>query len=71
MKKFIQTTHNYLHFRLLGAALFCMLFYIPSIAQNKRDTISYVQTVIIKTGKIDTVLIANGDYEAPNWRLDN
>lgn len=39
--------------------------------QNRPDTTSYVQTVDIKTGKIDTVLSAKGDFEAPNWHHDN
>ena len=44
---------------------------LTSIAQKKADTTSYVQTLHIVTGKIDTVLVANGDFEAPNWHPDN
>ncbi len=50
---------------------FCMFLFISSIAQNKHDTTSYIQTVDIKSGKMDTLLIAKGDYEAPNWHRDN
>ncbi len=50
---------------------FCILFSISSVAQNKHDTTSYIQTVDLKSGKIDTILIAKGDYEAPNWHRDN
>ncbi len=49
----------------------CLLFSISVFAQSKHDTTSYVQTVDIKSGKIDTVLVAKGDYEAPNWHPDN
>ena len=41
------------------------------VAQTNADTTSYVQTVDIATGKIDTILIAKGDFEAPNWHPDN
>jgi len=40
-------------------------------AQPKADTTSYIQTLDIETGKIDTILIAKGDFEAPNWHPDN
>jgi Tol biopolymer transport system component len=49
----------------------CLLFSISVPAQSKHDTTSYIQTVNVKTGKIDTVLVAKGDYEAPNWHPDN
>src|ERR1700712_4815107 len=55
-----------------AAMLFLCLFFSASVfAQSKHDTTSYIQTVDIKTGKIDTVLVAKGDYEAPNWHPDN
>jgi TolB protein len=54
-----------------GILFFCLLFSASVFAQSKRDTTSYIQTVNIKTGKIDTVLVANGDFEAPNWHPDN
>jgi TolB protein len=50
---------------------FSIFFSISSTAQNKRDTTSYIQTVDIKTGKIDTILVVEGDFEAPNWHPDN
>lgn len=36
-----------------------------------KDTISYIQTVDILTGKIDTILEINEHFEAPNWHADN
>src|SRR5580698_6938614 len=50
---------------------FFLLLSASSFAQGKHDTTSYIQTVDIKTGKIDTVLVAAGDFEAPNWHPDN
>lgn len=37
----------------------------------KTDTTSYVQTVDITTRQIETLLIANKHFEAPNWHPDN
>jgi TolB protein len=42
-----------------------------SLAQSKLDTTSYIQTLDIFTGKIDTVLTINSHFEAPNWHPDN
>jgi TolB protein len=71
MKKFNQP-RIYLPFLKSGAPVFFYLFLsIASTAQNIHDTTSYIQTVDIKTGKIDTVLSVNGRYEAPNWHPDN
>jgi len=50
---------------------FCLLFSASVFAQSKHDTTSYIQTVDIRTGKIDTVFVATGDFEAPNWHPDN
>jgi len=54
-----------------GILFICLLFATSAFAQTKHDTTSYIQTVDIKTGKIDTVLVAKGDYEAPNWHPGN
>jgi TolB protein len=53
-----------------GLMFFCLLFSASVFAQSKPDTTSYIQTVDIKTGEIDTVLVAKGDFEAPNWHPD-
>lgn len=37
----------------------------------KTDTTSYIQTVDITTGRIETVLATNKHFEAPNWHPDN
>ena len=71
MKKFNQPT-IYLSFLISGVQVFfCLFLSIASTAQNVHDTTSYIQTVDIKTGKIDTVLSVKGRYEAPNWHPDN
>lgn len=44
-------------------------FYNPE--KPKTDTTSYIQTVDIITGRIETVLAINKHYEAPNWHPDN
>ena len=51
--------------------LFSAMTSFSLVAQTKADTTSYVQTVDIETGKIDTVVIEKGDFEAPNWHPDN
>lgn len=58
-------------FESAGMLFLCLLFSSPIFAQTIHDTTSYIQTVDVKTGKIDTVLIAKGDYEAPNWHPSN
>lgn len=39
--------------------------------ENKIDTTSYIQTVDISTGEIETVLSTDEHFEAPNWHPDN
>src|ERR1700760_3683821 len=51
---------------LASLFLTCTLPFL-SFALPKADTTSYIQTLDIATGKIDTLLIANGDFEEPNW----
>ena len=71
MKKFNQR-RIYLTFLKSGAPVFfCIFISLASAAQNAHDTTSYIQTVDIKTGKIDTLLSVKGRYEAPNWNPDN
>src|SRR3954471_14205567 len=71
MKKTSQLPGSLLLFRCFALIVICSVVSISSIGQNKPDTTSYVQTVDIITGKIDTVLIAKGDFEAPNWHRGN
>jgi Tol biopolymer transport system component len=44
-------------------------FYNPE--KPKTDTTSYIQTVDISTGRIETVLSVNQHFEAPNWHPEN
>ena len=37
----------------------------------KTDTTSYIQTVEISNGRIETILRTNKHFEAPNWHPDN
>lgn len=38
---------------------------------EKKDTTSFIQTVEISTGRIETVYSINKHFEAPNWHPDN
>src|SRR5437868_776316 len=71
MIKPIQSHAFLSFFKPVGTILFSLLFATTAFAQSKPDTTSYIQTVDVKTGKIDTILIAKGDFEAPNWHPDN
>lgn len=42
-----------------------------AFAQKKKDTISFISTLDVKTGKIDTILASKQHFEAPNWHPDN
>ncbi|QIP17332.1 TolB family protein [Spirosoma aureum] len=48
-----------------------VLISLSAGAQSKKDTTSYIQTLDIRTGKIDTVLAIKAHFEAPNWHPDN
>ena len=71
MKQDFQLLNSGIIFKSLVVFSFFTFLSFSSFAQNVRDTTSYIQTVDIQTGKIDTILIAKGDYEAPNWHPDN
>src|SRR5690348_9672782 len=72
MKKATQVYTDSFHFKLIGQIVFCVFLSIFSTGQTRvADTTSYIQTVEVETGKIDTILVANGDFEAPNWHPDN
>jgi TolB protein len=58
-------------FKLPRLVYLCLFFPLTISAQSKADTTSYIQTVDINTGKMDTVLVVKGDYEAPNWHPGN
>ena len=71
MRKKHQPPNSLVLFKGFARIVIWLFISVPSIGQGKADTTSYVQAVNIETGKIDTVLIAKGDYEAPNWHPDN
>lgn len=52
---------------LLAGSLLILL--LPAFSQS-RDTTSYIQTVALETGRIDTLLVVKGHVEAPNWHPD-
>lgn len=71
MKNFSQfppTQSSVNRFGMLFLYLLCSLY---TVAQSKKDTTSYIQTLDLKTGKIDTVLSIKTHFEAPNWHPDN
>lgn len=71
MKKKLQIVACRTNSKIFVVLIFCLPFSFCLKAQGGKDTTSYIQTVDVKTGKIDTVLIAKGDFEAPNWHPDN
>ncbi|MDR6197737.1 transporter [Siphonobacter sp. SORGH_AS_0500] len=54
-----------------GLLLFCLLFSGSGLAQVRKDTTSFIHTLNIQTGKIDTVLTIQKHLEAPNWHPNN
>jgi TolB protein len=71
MKKSLRLRSSWLFYKSFTLINLLLLFHLFSIAQIKQDTTSYVQTVNIETGKMDTILATKGDFEAPNWHPDN
>ncbi|NDV16719.1 hypothetical protein GO009_11840 [Muricauda sp. TY007] len=55
------------HWKLVGQSI----HFYDHPPENKIDTTSYIQTVDIETGSIETVLAINEHFEAPNWHPDN
>lgn len=53
-----------------GVVLLLQLSWV-AMAQTKVDTTSYIHTLDINTGKIDTILAIKDHFEAPNWHPDN
>ncbi len=58
-------------FKKFGIAIFCLTLATVAFANSREDTTSYIQTLDINTGKIDTVLAIKSHIEAPNWHPDN
>ncbi len=50
---------------------FFLAFSFYCLATPASDTTSYIQTLDISTGKIDTVLAIKSHIEAPNWHPEN
>ena len=60
------------HSFVVGLKSLCLLLLLQSsiatvTAKTVSDTTSYLQTINIKTGKLDTLLTVNYHIEAPNW----
>ncbi len=51
--------------------LLFLFFSLKGMTQAKKDTTSFVHTLDIQTGKIDTILTFKKHLEAPNWHPDN
>jgi len=56
-----------LNYKIACIVITCSLYPLFSVAQTKPDTTSFIQTLNIETGKIDTVLSIKKHFEAPNW----
>jgi Tol biopolymer transport system component len=57
---------------LLKACIFLCGFILAAITANAQsDTSSYIQTLDIASGKIDTISISKMHFEAPNWHPNN
>lgn len=57
--------------KIVCLTIFGLASSVLAMAQSKPDTTSYIQTLNIKTGKIDTILAIKKHFEAPNWNPDN
>lgn len=71
MKAYLTFTLPLQSFRSLVFCVVLVFCSFYSLAQTKKDTTSYIQTLDIQTGKIDTVLTIKSHFEAPNWHPDN
>ena len=71
MKEKFRMTCNKYSIKLAILVILVLQYPALLIAQSKRDTTSYIQTVDIITGRIDTVLSIKEHFEAPNWHPDN
>lgn len=71
MKKYCRFGKSASLFKIACLAVLCLASARVALAQTKPDTTSYIQTLDIKTGKIDTVLAIKKHFEAPNWHPDN
>jgi TolB protein len=54
-----------------GKYFSCILLFLcfssSAFAQGKRDITTFISTLDVKTGKVDTILITKQHFEAPNW----
>ncbi|MBA4851195.1 PD40 domain-containing protein [Emticicia sp. BO119] len=71
MKKSFQLWAAMPNFRMACVAVLFVQFSWVAMAQTKVDTTSYIHTLDINTGKIDTILTIKKHFEAPNWHRDN
>ncbi len=50
--------------------LFAISLHFPGFSQVKKDTTSFIHTVDVYSGKLDTVFKINTHFEAPNWHQE-
>ena len=60
-----------LHNNILNTTIFLILCPFQMFSARLSDTTSYIQTVDVYSGKIDTILEINAHVEAPNWHPDD
>jgi TolB protein len=71
MKKSLNLRTLMFQFKMVCITILCLQYSLISVAQIKVDTTSYIHTVDISTGKIDTILTIKKHFEAPNWHPNN
>lgn len=57
--------------KTIAFSILCLFTSLQVLASPTSDTTSYIQTLNISTGKIDTILAIKSHLEAPNWHPDN
>lgn len=50
--------------------LFAASLHFPGLSQIQKDTTSFIHTVDVYSGKLDTVFKINTHFEAPNWHQE-
>lgn len=63
------------HPSAIGKCISCVLCLLclsaSAFAQEKNNITTFISTLDVKTGIIDTILISKQHFEAPNWHPDN
>lgn len=71
MKNFFCLPAAVMRLQMAFTIACCLSCPLTSVAQSLTDTTSYIQTLDITTGRIDTLLSIKKHVEAPNWHPNN